>query len=106
MLVVGIAGDIKIISQVYLHFFFFIICVHLQNISTIIVFNTQNYYAFLPQREMQKGENFPFSLKLKLMSLISLYNFSANISFILLFVNYFIFSFRERKWKRKGRRQE
>ena len=30
-------------------------------------------YAFLPQREMQKGENCPFSHKHKLMSLISLY---------------------------------
>ena len=30
------------------------ICVHLRNISTIIVFNTQNKYAFLPQTEMQK----------------------------------------------------
>ena len=40
------------------------------------------------------------------MSLISMYNFIANISFLLLFVNYFIFSSRERKWKRKGRRQE
>ena len=52
------------------------------------------------------GENCPFSHKRKLMSLISLYNFIANISFLLLFVNYFIFSSRERKWKRKGRRQE
>ena len=33
----------------------FNICVHLQNISTIIVFNTQKKYAFLPQREIQKG---------------------------------------------------
>ena len=38
VLVVGVAGDIKVVSQVYLHFFFFIIllCVHRQNISTII----------------------------------------------------------------------
>ena len=61
---------------------------------------------FLPQREMQKGENCPFSHKRKLMSLISLYNFIANIYFLILFVKYFIFSSRERKRKRKGRRQE
>ena len=50
--------------------FLYNICFFLQNISTIIVFNTQNKYAFLPQTEMQKGENCPFSHKLKLMSLI------------------------------------
>ena len=32
------------------------ICV---NISTIIVFNTQNKYSFLPQTEMQKGVKLP-----------------------------------------------
>ena len=78
-------------------------CVHLQNISIIIVFNTQNKYAFYLKR---RCKNCPFSHKLKLMSLISLYSFIANISFLLLFVNYFIFSSRERKWKRMGRRQE
>ena len=46
VLVVGVTGDIKIVSQVYLHFFFFIICVHLQNISTISVFNTQKKMFF------------------------------------------------------------
>ena len=44
---VGVAGDIKIVSQVYLQF------------STIIVFNTQNKYAFLSQTEMQKGAKLP-----------------------------------------------
>ena len=61
VLVVGVAADIKIVSQVYLHFFFFYnICVHLQNISTIIVFNTQKKkMLFLLQREMG-GKIFPF----------------------------------------------
>ena len=62
---------------------------------------------FLPQREIQRGGgNCPFSHKHKLMSLISLYNFIANISFLMLLVNYFIFSSRERKWKRNGRKLE
>ena len=84
----------------------FNICVNLQNISTIIVFNTQKNLLFYLKGRCKMGENCPFSHKRKLMSLISLYNFIANISFQLLFVNYFIFSSRERKWKRKGRRQE
>ena len=101
VLVVGVAADIKIVSQVYLHFFFFYnICVHLQNISTIIVFNTQKKYAFFTSKG-DGGENFPFSHKRKLMSLISLYNFIANISFLILLVTISFFHL-ERKWKRKG----
>ena len=37
---------------------------------------------------------------------LCMYNFIANIFFLLLFVNYFFFSSRERKWSRMGRRQE
>ena len=35
--------------------FLYNICLHLQNISTIIVSNTQKNMLFLPQREMEKG---------------------------------------------------
>ena len=70
-------------------------------LSLSSIHRTNNYY-FLPQMEMQRAKC-PFSHKLKLTSLISLYNFIANISFLLLFVNYFIFSSREMKWKRKGK---
>ena len=57
VLVVGVAGDKKV-SQVYLHFFFFIIiCVHLQNISAIIVFSAQNkiLICFFTSNEDAKG---------------------------------------------------
>ena len=78
--------------------------------STIIVFNTQKIYAFFTSKGDAKrgGRNcaFPFSHKRKLISLISLYNFIANIYFLILFVNYFIFSSREGKWKTKRRREE
>ena len=85
----------------------FNICVHLQNISTINVFNTQKKYAFFNLKgRCKRGKISAFSHKRKLMSLISLYNFIANIYFLILFVNYFIFLSRERKWKSKGRRQE
>ena len=40
----GLVGAIKIVSQVHQHFSFFI-CVHLQNIYIIIVFNTQTNIA-------------------------------------------------------------
>ena len=96
--VVGVAGDIKIVSQVYLHFFFFIIYVStlktfLLSLSSIHRTNMLFYLKW----GCKRGENCPFSHKLKLMSLIPLYNFIANISFRLLFVNYFIFSSRERE---------
>ena len=86
----------------------FNICVHLQNISTINVFNTQEKicFFFTSKGDAKGGEIGPFLHKCKFMSLISLYNFIANIYFLILFVNYSIFSSRERKWKRKGRRQE
>ena len=56
VLVVGVAGDIKIVSQVYLHFFFFIIYVStfktfLLSLSSIHRINM----LFLPQTEMQQG---------------------------------------------------
>ena len=73
------------------------ICVHLQNISTIIVFNTEQICFFTSNGDAKRWENCPFSHKLKFMTLLSLYSFIANISFLLLFVNYFIFSSRERK---------
>ena len=60
VLVVGVVGGSKIVSQVYLHLSFFI-CVHLQNISTIIVFNTQKKLAPSISRERpKKGMIAPF----------------------------------------------
>ena len=78
VLVVGVEGDIKIVSQVYLHFFFFIIilylCVHFQNISTIYQSSIhRGKMLFYLKGRCKRGGNCPFSHKHKLMSQISLY---------------------------------
>ena len=50
------------------------ICVHLQNISTINVFNAKKNMGFFTSKGDAKGRKIgPFSHKRKVMSLISLY---------------------------------
>ena len=82
VLVVGVTGDIKnlIVSQVYLHFFFFII--YMFPPSKHFYYHCLQYteqICFLPQTEMQKGGKIaPFCTSLSSChSNISLYSFIA-----------------------------
>ena len=66
VLVVGVVGDIKIRRQVYIPIIIFTynICVHLQNISTIIVFNTRQICFFTSNGDAKGGKIVPFRTSL------------------------------------------
>ena len=61
VLVVGVAGDIKIVSQVYLYFFFLIIIiiVHIQKFL-LSVFNIQGKMLFYLKGRCKRGGIPPF----------------------------------------------
>ena len=55
VLVVGVTGDIKIVSQVYLHFFFFIIYVSTFKTFLLSVFSIHRKRCFFNSNRDAKG---------------------------------------------------